>query len=150
MGVSVKFGTCNNAPNVISKSATLGAAKNAELKQPTSVEAPYFIVDSSSVSSTDNYCQCSDFNRYYYIESIDELPGHRKGVQCACDVLKSFETSILALPVLVERNESSKQSYMTDQNVATYNRMITTYKGFSGNKLTKAADGADRYVILMA
>lgn len=150
MGVSVQFGTCKDAHNVISKTATLGTAKSAELKQPTSVESPYFIVDSSSVSNTDNYCQCSDFSRYYYIVSIDELPGHRKGVQCVCDVLKSFEASILALPVLVERNENTDQSYINDQSVTTYNKMITTYKGFSGNNLAKAADGDDRYVILMA
>lgn len=150
MAVSVQFGTCNDAHNVISKTATLGTAKSAELKQPTSVESPYFIVDSGSVSNTDNYAYCGDFSRYYYIVSIDELPGHRKGVQCVCDVLKSFEASILALPVLVERNENTDQSYINDQSVTTYNRMITTYKAFSGNNLAKAADADDRYVILMA
>lgn len=150
MAVSVQFGTCSDAPNVISKSASLGTAKSCELKQATSVESPYFIVDSGSISNTDNYAYCGDFGRYYYIISIDELPGHQKGVQCVCDVLKSFESDILALPVLVERNEDTSQSYINDPSVTTYNRMITTYKAFAGNKLAKAADAAKRYVILMA
>lgn len=150
MAVSVQFGTCSDAPNVISKTATLGTAKSCDLKQATSVESPYFIVDSGSVSDTDNYVYCSNFSRYYYIVSIDELPGHRKGVQCVCDVLKSFESDILALPVLVERNENTDQSYINDPSITTYNRMITTYKGFSGNNLAKTTDGANRFVILMA
>ena len=150
MAVSVQFGTCSDAPNVISKSATLGTAKSCDLKQATSVESPYFIVDSGSVSNTDNYAYCGDFGRYYYILSIDELPGHRKGVQCVCDVLKSFASEILALPVMVERNENTDQSYLSDPDVATYNKMITTYKAFQNNMLTKASDGADRFVILMA
>lgn len=150
MAVSVQFGTCSDAPNVISKSATLGTAKSCDLKQATSVESPYFIVDSGSVSNTDNYAYCGDFGRYYYILSIDELPGHRKGVQCVCDVLKSFSSEILALPVMVERNENTDQSYLSDADVATYNKMITTYKAFNGNMLAKASDGADRFVILMA
>lgn len=150
MAVSVQFGTCSDAPNVISKSATLGTAVSCELKDAVSVESPYFIVKASSVSNTDNYAYCGDFGRYYYIISIDELPGSRKGVQCVCDVLKSFETSILALPVMVERNENTDQSYLSDSDVATYNRMITTYKAFQGNMLSKASDGEDRFIILMA
>ena len=150
MAVSVQFGTCTDAPNVISKSATLGTAVSCDLKDAVSVEGPYFIVKSSSVSNTDNYAYCSDFGRYYYIISVDELPGSRKGVQCVCDVLKSFESTILSLPVLVERNENTDQSYLNDSDVATYNRMIVTYKAFAGNQLAKAADAANRYVILMA
>ena len=150
MAVSVQFGTCSDASNVINKTTSLGTAKSCDLKQATSVESPYFIVDSGSISNTDNYAYCSNFGRYYYILSIDELPGHRKGVQCVCDVLKSFESDILALPVFVERNENTDQSYINDPSVTTKNRMITTYKAFSGNMLAKAADAANRYVILMA
>lgn len=55
MAVNVKFGTCNDASNVLNKTATLGTAKSCELKQPCSVESPYLIVDSGSISDTANY-----------------------------------------------------------------------------------------------
>ena len=65
MAVNVKFGTCNDASNVLNKTATLGTAKSCELKQPCSVESPYIIVDSGSVSDTANYAQIEAFGRYY-------------------------------------------------------------------------------------
>ena len=115
MGVSVKFGTYGGDVNTIHKTTSLSAtAVTCDLKQPTTVESPYFIVDSGSVSSTDTYCQCEDFGRYYYIQQIDELPGHQKGVQCVVDPLKSFADSICNIDFNISRYEGSTESDLYD------------------------------------
>lgn len=151
MSVSVKFGTCTDAVNVISKSPTLGTAVSCIVKEPISVTNPYFIVDKDSVDLTDNFCQCSDFGRYYWIRSVDELPGSRRGVQCEVDPLYSFETDIKKLPVYVARNESTKQSYMYDTELPTEAQMYVDYRKFSGGDLPAKATGSStlRYLLIL-
>lgn len=151
MSVSVKFGTCTDAVNVISKSPTLGNAVSCIVKEPISVTNPYFIVDSDSVALTDNFCECSDFSRYYWISRVDELPGSRRGVQCEVDPLYSFETDIKKLPVYVARNESTKQSYMYDTELPTEAQMYVDYRKFSGGDLPAKATGSSalRYLLIL-
>ena len=149
MSVSVKFGTCKDAVNVISKSPTLGTAVTCIVKEPISVTNPYFIVDKDSVALTDNFCQCSDFSRYYWIRSIDELPGSRRGVQCEVDALYSFEADIKKLPVYVARNEKTKQSYMYDTELPTEAQMYVDYRKFSGGDLPARATGSSAYRYLL-
>lgn len=149
MAVSVQFGTCSDASNVINKKATLGAAKSCELKQPCSVEAPIFIVQSGSVSNTDNYCQCSDFGRYYFITDITPLPGNRKAVTCQVDALKSFAADILALEVNVDRSESASFSDIADNGVCTLARDEVVFKNFSKG-LTRAKSSDNIYLLALA
>lgn len=119
MAVSVQFGTCNDASNVLNKTVTLGTAKSCDLKQPCSVENPYIIVDSGSVSNTDNYAYCGDFGRYYYITGIDELPGHCKGVSLLSDPLMSFKNDIKNLTCNIARNENEQHSQIIDTALCT-------------------------------
>lgn len=151
MSVSVQFGTCSDAINKINKSPNLGAAKSCELKDPVSTVSPYFIVASGSVSNTDNYCYCSNFGRHYWIRSIDELPGNRKGVQCEVDPLKSFAADILALDVYVARNERTGQSYLYDTEIPTESKMFVDYKKFTGGDLpSKSTSSSDmRYLLIL-
>lgn len=152
MAVSVQFGTYTGDVNKIHKGTTLGTAKNAELKQPTTVEAPYFIVDSGSVSNTDTYAYCSNFGRYYYIDQIDELPGHRKGVQCSVDALMSFAASIDGLEVNVSRYEGSTESDIYDAMTVKLARKEEVIEAFGGGNFNKIAGGnATRsYVLIVA
>lgn len=120
MAINVKFGTCNDASNVLDKTATLGeTAISCELKQPCSVESPYIIVDSGSVSDTANYAQIEAFGRYYYITSVDELTGHRKGVSLVSDPLMSFKEDIKGLTCNIARNENEKHSQIIDTALCT-------------------------------
>lgn len=149
MAVSVQFGTCSDTNNVINKTATLGTAKSCELKQPCSVEGPIFIVQSSSVSETDNYAYCSDFGRYYFITDITELTGNRKAVSCQVDALKSFAADILALEVNVARSESASFSDIADTGVCTLARDEVVFKNFSKG-LTRAASSDNIYLLALA
>ena len=150
MAVSVEFGTSSSACNKIHKATSLGTAKSCEVKQPCSVESPYFIVDSGSVSNTDNYCKCGDFGRYYYIQNIDELPGHRKGVQCVCDPLMSFAAEIDALEVNVERHEGSTESDIYDNGVCQLAKKEVVIQKFSGGEFSKASQNDRCYILVVA
>lgn len=42
-----------------------------------------------------NYCYIPDFNRYYYIDSIEVFPNNLYELRLKCDVLMSFKDSII-------------------------------------------------------
>lgn len=152
MSVTVKFGTCTDAVNVISKSPTLSnTAITCVVKQPVSVSSPYFIVDKDSVNLTDNFCQCTEFGRFYWIKSVDELAGNRRGVQCEVDPLYSFATDIRKLDVYVARSESAKQSYLYDTELPTEAQMYVDYRKFTGGDLpAKSTDSSSmRYLLIL-
>lgn len=150
MAVSVNFGKCSDAPNKINKDVSgLGGAKNCELKQPCSIEAPVFIVNSSSVSNTDNYCHCSDFGRYYFITDITPVPGHRKAVTCQVDALKSFAADILSLSVNVDRSESAQFSDIADSGVCTLAKDEVVFKNFSKG-LERTTSSGDNYLLVIS
>ena len=150
MAVTVEFGTTTSACNKIHKATSLGTGKSCQVKQPCSVEAPYFIVDSGSVANTDNYCHCGDFGRYYYIQSIDELPGHQKGVQCVSDPLMSFSAAIDGLVVNVERHEGSTESDIYDNGVCQLAQNEVVIEKFGGGELAKASANDRCYVLVVA
>lgn len=151
MGVSVKFGTYSGDVNTIHKTTSLGAAVTCELKQPTTVEAPYFIVDSGSVSNTATYCQCENFGRYYYIQQVDELPGHQKGVQCVVDPLKSFASAICNIDFNISRYEGSTESELYDGAVTKLAQCEPLILSFGGGNFSKIANNsASCYVLMVA
>lgn len=152
MAVSVQFGTFTGDVNKIHKGTTLSTAKNADLKQPTTVEAPYFIVANSSVADTDTYAYCSNFGRYYYIQQVDELPGSRKGVQCVVDPLMSFAGQIDALEVNVSRYEGSTESDIYDGAVVKLAQCEEVIERFDGGNFNKIDGGntTSSYVLMVA
>lgn len=114
MSVSVQFGTCNSAVNVLNKKPNLRQAVSCTVKAPTLMESPYFIVSSSVINVTDNFCYCSDYNRYYWVTATEDLPGGRRGVQCAVDVLATYKDEIKALPLYVSRRANHAYSNLYD------------------------------------
>lgn len=114
MTISVQFGTCTAAVNVLNKNPDLGTAVTCVVKAPIMMESPYIIVDSDSVNATDNFCYCSDYNRYYWITAMEDLPGGRRGIQCAVDVLSSYNAEIKTIPLYVSRRADYTFSNLYD------------------------------------
>ncbi|MGL4366174.1 MAG: hypothetical protein ACRCSJ_06600 [Cetobacterium sp.] len=50
-----------------------------------------------------NYCYIPDFNRYYYIDSIEVFPNNLYELRLRCDVLMSFKDSIIGSVCLVSK-----------------------------------------------
>ena len=149
MTVTAKFGTCSDAVNVLHKSPTTGAEVSCLVKDDVNRAAPYLIVDKDTVTNTANWCEISDFSRKYWIISIDDLPGNRRGVQCQVDALASFESDIAKIPVYVARNENTKQSYLYDTEIPTESQMYVDYKVFPGSLPTKACSDDDMTYLLI-
>lgn len=151
MTVTVTFGTCSDAVNVLHKSPTLNESSvTCVVKDTVNVESPYLIVDSGTVNDTDNWCEIAEFNRKYWI-TVEDLPGGRKGVICQVDTLASFEDDIAAMPVYVARNEHTEQSYLYDTEIPTKAKMYVNYKKFTGSNLpAKSTSDSDmRYLLIL-
>lgn len=149
MSVSVGFGYTSDPVNKINKSYAEQDAVNCELKEGTSVESPTFIVSGAGIPRDANYAHCPGFGRYYYIDDITLAPDGWH-ITCVSDPLMSFSSQILSLPVLAERNENTQQSYLPDPSIATYNKMRVKYCRFEGGELAKAADAANRFILILA
>lgn len=55
-----------------------------------------------------NYCYIEDFNRYYYIDSVQIFPNNLYSIRLKVDVLMSFKNSIYGSPgILVRKKENS-------------------------------------------
>lgn len=50
-----------------------------------------------------NYCYIPDFNRYYYIDSIEVFPNNLYELRLKCDVLMSFKDSIIGSIGILKR-----------------------------------------------
>ena len=133
MAVSIQIGSTDSASNVINKQVSLRAAISATLKQPCSVEAPTFILNSNLVSSADNYLYCSDFGRYYYITDITPMTGGQQSVVCSVDPLMSYAEQIKSLTVNVSRTESTSHSNLIDSNLVTTANDEVVFLNLSGS-----------------
>lgn len=148
--MNVQFGTTNSPTNKINKKTTLRAAVSCTVKDPVSIQTPYFIVKEGSVNLTDNYAKCETYGRYYWIQSIDELPGGRRGVQCSSDPLMSFSSLIASIPLNVERGPSYSRysGLIYDGNIATLAKMQTERKNFKGGTFTKATGTGRNFILI--
>lgn len=151
MTISVQFGTCSDAINVLHKKPTVGTAVSCTVKDGVSVSSPYLTVQASAVSDTANWCEISTFGRKYWIVSVDDLPGDRKGVQCQVDALASFESEIANIPVMVARNEGTAQSYLYDTEIPQESQMYVDFYAFSGSSLPAKtySDDAMTYLLIL-
>lgn len=116
----IKIGATSDDKRVLHKSWS-GKDIAVQLKHPCDILNPIFILgyDSSFVSA--NYLHCSELNRYYFIDNINLMPGHRMELVCSVDVLMSYAPQISALTCLISRQEQTGLGMVPDANVVTQN-----------------------------
>lgn len=82
---------------------------NCDILNPTLVLA----YDSNVVGS--NYANIPSWgNRYYFITSIQVIPGGKMMLSLSVDVLKTYETAIKECYCCVTRSESAEVNWVTD------------------------------------
>lgn len=131
MAYTLKVGTCACENNVVDKSGsvTLGQDISCVMVNTDSLN-PIFTVDGARSGS--NYCYCSEFGRYYFIESVEALAGGHCLYHCHVDVLYTYSAQIKGLTCFVTRNEDInkwKRDY-TDKAIPATNRRVTYGKNF--------------------
>ena len=124
----ITIGTTSDDKRVLHKSWS-GTDITVQLKQPCTVLNPVFIVGYDSTLVSANYLHCTEFNRYYFIDNINLMPGHRMELQCSVDVLMSYSSAIAAINAVIVRQENSGLSLVADTSIMIKNyAIIDTYQ----------------------
>ena len=116
----ITIGTTSDDKRVLHKSFS-GSNINVQLKQPCDILNPVFILDYNANMVSANYLHCADFNRYYFINNINLLPGHRMELTCSVDVLMSYASQIDAINCVVMRQQHSGLTLVPDTGIMVQN-----------------------------
>ena len=133
----VLYNTVDNE-NVINKSLTEKYVLDIKLKNDTSIIEPLLILNDKKTMNFQecNYCFISEFDRYYFIRSIESMNNNLWGLRLECDVLESFKDDILNSHA--EYKRTIKEGDFLDFNAVTDLRKdIDIYDSnvtISGNK----------------
>lgn len=87
-----------DSDNVIGKQLIDGVDYDVRLRRDFDISAPVIpLMVNSRLDVTEfNYLTIPDINRFYFIDSIQNLARNVWQLSCRCDVLESFKVDILA------------------------------------------------------
>ena len=99
------------------------------MKKDVDITSPLIILNDKNTMNFKqcNYCYLEDFNRYYFIRSIESINNHVWRLQLECDVLESFKSDILNSVVEISRGLKEGEYFSTSTKVETI-REIDIYK----------------------
>lgn len=124
----------NRINKVLSEPITLTGA----FRDGTSIVNPIIAIESDGVI-TSNYLYIPLFNRYYYIDDITVVRNGYYIIKCSVDVLMSWKSAILDLPVIINKQNSPNKSdlFLNDGSFVTecrtFNTIINFENGFNEN-----------------
>lgn len=123
--------------NAINKAKTSKGTVSAVAKNDCSIYTPTLILSYNSIMDDINYVYIPSFGRYYFITNITGMTGHRYEINCKCDVLESFKTQILALPVILDSTQNTgSNKYLNGEPWITNVKDSTYIIPFSNGLLT--------------
>lgn len=93
----------------------IGTAKTLTPTGEISIENPVFLIDFNSSFLPCNYCYCSDFGKYYFVQISLEVGGKIK-LMCEEDYLNTWKTAIYNAKGIILRSESIGKSTMIPDN----------------------------------
>ena len=141
---------CNNLSetNIINKNIIVVSDNvSCTVKGNISIETPILILAYDSDVTGINYVVIPDFGRSYFITDIINLTGGRYEIRCKVDVLESFKSQILALPVIIDKqqNVSLANTYLDDGSFITENKEFNTVINFPSG-----FNDAGEYILITA
>lgn len=112
--------TCNifvnsSENNKLDKDLTSKVSTTVMYKEDTDLINPYIIIDTSTDITGCNYMQLGD--KYYFIRSIECLPGGLYGINGHVDVLMTYRDQIRMQTGLVGRNSDQYNRFLRDDRV---------------------------------
>lgn len=116
--------------NHISKNIIALATVSALMKNETEITAPVVRLNSALPPSA-NYCYIPAFERYYYINKQNIIPGGINELSLQCDVLMSFKATILDSTVIAERSTNHCNKSLPD-NLPLLAKRNVIYKKLIG------------------
>ena len=115
-------------PNLLDKSSKLGTGVtlSGNLRESTALLSPSLLVESSTFLYF-NYCYIPDFNRYYFIQSIELHSKNLYRLNLNIDVLFTYKDKIKDLSGIVSRNENTYNDLIKDDRITFTNHTVMQY-----------------------
>lgn len=82
-----------DARNVINKTLTNPVSMNINLKRDVNIIMPEIVLNGDFRGF--NYAHIPDLNRYYFVDSVEQLNLKMVKLSLICDVLETYKTTIL-------------------------------------------------------
>ena len=132
---SVSFYNNSSDNNVLNKSISSTTSKTVMFKEDVDMIEPVIILQNDSNVQNSNYMQM--LGRYYYITSIECLPGNLLRIKGRVDALMSYRDAIRQNTVIATRNANNVNTYIPDNKmkITSYTTVNTIQAsgGFSNN-----------------
>lgn len=109
----VELYNTKDSNNVINKTKTDLTSYDIKFKDVADIQNPTIILRSETPIKN-NYAYIPDFDRYYFIDSINIQPNNIYHLNLTVDVLESFKDDILNSSGTITRKENSNKYYDND------------------------------------
>ena len=109
----MKLYTTKTPNNTIGKVLENETEYNIKFKSQANRTKPVVVLMSETMIDF-NYAYIPDFNRYYFVESIEVTPNKIYNISLRCDVLESFKNDILKSSGFVNQQTTTNKYYNSD------------------------------------
>ena len=109
----MKLYTTKTPNNSIGKVLENETEYNIKFKSKADRTKPVIVLMSETMIDF-NYAYIPDFNRYYFVESIEVTPNKIYNISLRCDVLESFKNDILESSGFVNQQTTPNKYYNSD------------------------------------
>lgn len=108
--MQVEFYKTTDNARTVNKTLQLNKMLNIIFREAVDEQAPLIIMNKSNINGS-NYVHIPDFNRYYFISSVDNYTASLVRVHLTTDLLMTYKDIILNNPVQITATE--KPSYLS-------------------------------------
>lgn len=128
--MDITFYNNRSEKNKINKTLETPFTLSGDLKGETSVINPVIMIEHGNPTGY-NYAYIPEFNRYYFISEITSVRTGLWRVSMVVDVLMSFKTQIMNVPVILsDSEEHESEMYLTGDVWQTKVKETTNIKTF--------------------
>lgn len=138
---SISFYNNSSDNNVLNKSISSTTSATVVFKEDVDLIEPVIILQNNSNVQNSNYMQM--LGRYYYITSIECLPGNLIKVRAKVDALMSYKDQIRSNSAIITRNANNVNTYIPDNKMK-----ITAYTTVNTIKSTAGFSSSLKYYLL--
>lgn len=109
--MQVEFYKTIDNPRTVNKTLQLTRTVDIIFRQAVDEQAPLIIMSNDNVSGA-NYVRIPNFNRYYFISSVDNFTAGLVRIHLTTDLLMTYKDIILNSPVQITATENP--SYLSE------------------------------------
>lgn len=109
--MKVEFYKTSDNPRTVNKTLQLTRTVDIIFRQAVDEQAPLIIMSNENVAGA-NYVRIPNFNRYYFISSVDNFTAGLVRLHLTTDLLMTYKDIILNSPVQITATETP--SYLSE------------------------------------